>query len=191
MPELSDLELIEQAIKGQDEALAALIQRYITLVYRFLCRLVGDSATAEDLAQETFLKAWKGLPGFDRKKVFKTWIFSIAKHTAIDFLRKRQPIPFAAFEDEEMPDFSEHIVDTQPLPTELAERADLAAELQRGLDQLNPDARSVVLMHETEELTFQEISEIMQESLNTVKSRYRRAILGLRRILWRNAPKKP
>lgn len=77
MPELSDLELIEQAIKGQDEALAALIQRYITPVYRFLCRLVGDSATAEDLAQETFLKAWKGLPGFDRKKSLKHGFFRL------------------------------------------------------------------------------------------------------------------
>ena len=90
-----------------------------------------------------------------------------------------------------MPDLSENIADERPLPSQLLERADLATELQSGLSQLSVTARSVVLMHQTEELTFQEIADSLDESMNTVKSRYRRAMHALRKILWWHAPKKP
>ena len=174
-----DQELVASYRKGDDDALSVLIRRHTDAVYRFLVRMVGDASTAEDLVQDTFLKAWKHLARFDASKPFKTWIFSIARNAAIDRLRKKDPVAFTRLERDDVPDMSEDIADDRPLPDELLEREDIARELEESLKTIGPKSRSVVLMHETEGMTFQEIADAAGEPLNTVKSRYRRAIATL------------
>jgi RNA polymerase sigma-70 factor, ECF subfamily len=184
-----DRQLIQQFQEGREAALTELVQRHLPAVYRFLFRMVGDEALAQDLTQETFIKTWKYLSRFDASRNFKTWIFSIAKNTAIDYLRKKQPLTLSQLESEDVP-LGEFFVDDQPLPPEVLEREDLALAIKYALAQLPPKARSVVVLHETEELTFQEIADLTEEPLNTVKSRYRRALVSLRGLLSpKNAPK--
>lgn len=183
MEQLSDSELVTFYRKGHDGALAILIQRHLPSVYRFLYRMVGDSHHAEDLAQETFLKAWKNISKFDPTKSFKTWVFSIAKNTAIDWLRKKHPVSFSDLEPDEMPDMADSIPDEQPLAPEILERAETAKMIEEALTKIPPKARSIVLMHQMEDMTFKEISEATGEPINTVKSRYRRALHALKEIL--------
>ncbi len=186
MDHATDADLIRLAQQGDNAALAFLIERYFSSTYRFLARMINDRAIAEDLTQETFIKAWKSLSRFDAMKAFKPWLFSIARNTAIDYVRKKQPFSFSSLEDEEDQAFTDSVTDPRPLPSSLLEHKDLGNQLAQALTHLSPVARSIVLMHETEDLTFQEIADALNEPLNTVKSRYRRALLLLQTKLTPN-----
>lgn len=168
---------------GDENALGWLVRRYVGPVHRFLTRMVGDARMAEDLAQETFIKAWRHLNRFDENKPFLPWLLTIAQRTAIDELRKKHALPFSILEDEALPDLGATIADTQPLPDVWLARKETAAVLEEELLRLPPRTRAILLMHETEDLTFEAIAELMKEPMNTVKSRYRRAILALKKQL--------
>lgn len=176
---LSDADLIRSYRDGDETALSTLIRRHLAPLYRFVYRMVGDGRLAEDLVQESFLKAWKYLPRFDVSKAFSTWLYSIAKNVSLDELRKKRPMIYRS-DDEDAEDLIESIPDVQPLPPEILERKETAQELERLLSELAPASRSIVLLHDIEGLTFQEIADASDEPMNTVKSRYRRAIAFLR-----------
>ncbi|MFA6919366.1 MAG: sigma-70 family RNA polymerase sigma factor, partial [Patescibacteria group bacterium] len=97
MSEYLDEQLVQQYLSGDEKSLEVLIQKYLKPIYNFVYRYVGDMANAEDLTQEVFVKVWKNIKKFDRKKSFKTWIFCIAKNTAFDYLRKKKSIPLSNF----------------------------------------------------------------------------------------------
>lgn len=184
MEHLTDQELVLEARSGEAAAFDVLVHRYAPAVYRFVFRLVHDAPTAEDVAQETFLKVWKNLKRFDVEKPFKAWMFRIARNTAFDWLKKKRAFAFSELEGEdgETAGFEE-VADESPLPDELVLSRELQDELAAALDRLAPKARSIVLLHEVEDLTFQEIADACDEPLNTVKSRYRRALAELRKIV--------
>ena len=179
----TDNELIAQHRAGDTAAFPALVERYLSSIFRFVTRLVGDARAAEDLTQETFLKARLSFSKYKSTFSFKSWLFSIARNTAIDHLRKRQHIPFSALDREDEPAFAEGIVDPLPLPDAQLEQQELGTILTQTLEQLTPASRSVVLLHDAEDLTFEDIAQITKEPMNTVKSRYRRAVLALRDLL--------
>lgn len=176
----SDAELITEYRQGDERAFALLVERHLPSVYRFLFHLSKSASTADDLTQETFVKVWQHLSRFQTTKSFQTWIFSIARNTAIDFFRKKQPLTFSQLEDEEREHFADSIQDERPLPTDILDRQVDAGDLQNALQTISPQAKAVVLMHDLEDMTFQAIADATNESMNTVKSRYRRALLRLR-----------
>ena len=195
MPLLTDAELVERHLKGDPQAFNALLTRYTGPLYRFVLRLCGESTIAEDLVQETCVKAWRKLSSFQAERSFKSWIITIARNTTFDYLKKKKAIPFSTL-DEQSPieeAFQDRIEDERPLPPELLERDDRAQLLETALKELPEKTRTILLLHEGEDLTFQEIAETVHEPLNTVKSRYRRALLSLRtivdRLLGESAPK--
>lgn len=183
MDQRTDHELVLAYRRGEDGAFAVLIQRHLSPLYGFLRRLVNDAAVAEDLTQDAFVKAWKNLARFNPSKPFKPWLFAIARNTAFDYFRKRKAVTFSEIENDDVPDLAGVIADERPLPDEILAREDVAARLEQALGSLPPHARSVVLLHETEDMTFQDIAETVGEPLNTVKSRYRRALAALRKAL--------
>ena len=184
MSQSTDTELIQAYRDGDERAFALLVQRYLPLIYRFLRRLVRDAELADDLAQETFVRAWKKFSTFDPTRSFKAWLFAIAKHAAFDILKKKQPLVFSELEQADNAlSFADTIADDRPLPELVLERAEQIVQVEAALERLSFSARTVVLMHDREELTFQEIAEALQEPLNTVKSRYRRALLTLQDVL--------
>ncbi len=195
MPLLTDTELVERHLKGDPLAFNTPLTRYVGPLYRFVVRLCGEPSIAEDLVQDTCLKAWKKLSSFQTERSFKSWIFTIARNTTLDYVKKKKAIPFSALNEQSLLEdsFEDRIEDPRPLPPELLERTDRAELLETALQALPEKARTVLLLHEGEELTFQEIAETVQEPLNTVKSRYRRALLALRtsieRLLGASAPK--
>ncbi|MCX6789783.1 MAG: sigma-70 family RNA polymerase sigma factor, partial [Candidatus Gribaldobacteria bacterium] len=99
MQKLSDNEIVKRHLKGDEEALEFLVRRYLKPIYSFVCRNVGDADVAEDITQETFVKMWKNLKKFDQQKNFKSWLFTIAKNSSIDFLRKKKVTPLSFAEE--------------------------------------------------------------------------------------------
>jgi RNA polymerase sigma-70 factor (ECF subfamily) len=199
----TDEQLIEKYLAGDDEALRSLIERYLKPIHNFIYRYVGSDGDAEDLTQETFVSAWKNLKkpvlslskGFDPQKgKFKTWIFAIAKNTSLNWIKKKKPDLFSAFsaksgfasgEENENGENAliESIADPSPLPDELFHRADLALKLSAAIKKLNPNHQTVLLLRYNDHFTFREIAESLGEPLHTIKSRHRRALITLKRLL--------
>ncbi len=179
----TDEQLVADYLRGEDGAFDRLVERYLPVLYRFLARFTASRADAEDAAQDAVLKAWKGIGSYDRRRPFRTWLFTIAKNAAVDQLRKKNPTAFSALAREEEERIAEEVPDGQPLPDALVQRAQAAHLLEEAITALPPKARVAVLMHDTEGLTFQEIAEVLREPMNTVKSRYHRAVKALERTL--------
>ncbi len=174
--ERSDDMLIEAHLAGDEDAFAELVGRHLRGVYSFAARSVARDA--DDLVQEIFLKAWRGLRSYDRSQArFRTWLMRIARNTVIDSLRKKTSTVFTDLGTEEQP-FEAR--DPEPLPDELAAKTHDARAARRALDALSPLYREVLLLRYMEQMTFEEIASILDESANTVRSRHRRALAQLR-----------
>lgn len=181
MLESKDEQLIEEYFQGNEEAFKFLTERYLKLVYNFVLSYLGDIPAAEDITQEVFLRVWKNLKKFDRKKSFKTWLYSIAKNAALDWLKKKKAIPLSQFENAEGDNaVLDSLVDESPLPDELLARKDLAQVLVAALDKLTPKHREVLLLYYRDQLNMGEIAEILAELVETIKSRHRRALIALK-----------
>ena len=179
----SDEELVSLYKKGDSEIFKLLIDRYTQPLFNFISHL--DKTNAADILQEVFIKVWKNIKKFDENKSsFKTWIFTIAKNTSFDFLRKKKIVSFSDLEvEEDFEDFSETIKDENLLPNEMLEKMQDIDYLNNILEKLPVQYKTVLVFHYQEEMTFDEISKILNKPLNTVKSYHRRAILELRKML--------
>ena len=185
-PHETDEEIILAYKKGNEEALKTLIKRYASPLYNFTARLTNRSA-ATDSVQEVFIKAWKNISRFDPERAsFKTWVFTIAKNTTTDFLRKKKSLLFSDLEkdgDADSDSFAENIPAEDLLPDETLQKLEDSQMLDKILEKLPPDYREVLVLHYQEEMTFEEIGKILDKSLNTIKSQHRRAIIKLRKML--------
>jgi len=180
----TDEQLVENYLKGDKGSLEVLIKRYLKSVYSFVRHFVRDDAGAEDIAQEVFVRMWKNLKKFDKKKSFKTWIFSIAKNASIDFLRKKKAVPISAFDDDDGGNaIAETLADSASRPDKNTERADTAHLLKMAMEKLSENYRTVLYLKYYSDLTFQKISESLGVPMNTIKSRHRRALAALRNSL--------
>ncbi|MBY0376498.1 RNA polymerase sigma factor [Patescibacteria group bacterium] len=185
-PEERD-ESIILAIKNGDEAsFKILIDKYTPSIFNFANRFVGrDRAT--DVTQEIFIKVWKNISKFDDTKAsFKTWLFTIAKNTTTDFLRKRKEYVFSDIDGSgqtEEENFSEKIPDEALLPDEAMSKIQNKEFLEKIIEELRPSYREILMLHYQEEMTFDEIGKVLGKPLNTVKSQHQRAILELRKII--------
>lgn len=180
--DLSDEELVALYNSGNKEIFKNLIDRYTSPLFNFSARIAGkDNAT--DIVQDTFIKAWKKLHGFNAEKSsFKTWLYVIAKNTIIDFLRKKKSYTFTDLNSEEI-DFSETIPDEELLPDGMIEKLEEENKITEVLDKLPPQWKAILILHYQEDLTFDEIGKVFNKPPNTVKSNHRRALIRLREML--------
>ncbi len=186
--EKDNADLIQDYLGGNTKAFELLVNQNLPALYNFVYRLSGNADEANDIAQEVFVKVWKNLKKFDPKQNFRTWIFSIARNTTIDYFRKKKSIPFGDMEIGEDTSFEDSLADDEMLPDEIFEQKELGTFLEKSLQTLSPEERAIILLHDKEDLTFEEMAKVLKKPMNTVKSQYRRAILTFRkRIL---APKK-
>jgi len=183
----SDNQLIEEFLSGEQKNLEILIDRYLKIIFNYVQKTTGDSSETEDIVQEVFVKVWKNINKFNLNQNFKTWIFTIARNTTIDWLRKKKSILFSelkSIDDEgDEKSFEENIADLGPLPNEIFERKELTSELEKMLSKIKPAFKEIIILRYKEDMTFQEISEVTGKPLNTVKSQCRRALQQLRNIM--------
>lgn len=176
-----DKQLIEDYLKGDEKSLDLLIGKYIKPIYSFSYRNVGNPNDAEDITQEVFVKIWKNMKKFDTKKSFKPWLFQIAKNTSIDFLRKKKSIPFSKFENEKGQNaLVENLVAT---PMNLIENLSNKKVLAMAMQQLGEKEQKIINLRHNQGLSFKEISNVFNESINTIKSRYRRTLFVIRKSI--------
>jgi RNA polymerase sigma-70 factor (ECF subfamily) len=173
-----DSSLIKRHLEGDPTALELLIARHLKPIYHFIYQKVGSQGDAEDLAQEVFVKVWKNMAKFDQSKAFKPWLFQIARNASIDFLRKKKSIPFSRFENDKGQNMIlEHTAIVSPNLIETLNNKAVVALLTNGLSM--HEQKIIQLRHE-QGMTFKEMSGVFEESINTIKSRYRRILRQLK-----------
>lgn len=180
----TDEEIIILYKNGNKEVFKDLIDKYTSPLYNFTVRLT-DKNNAPDIVQDIFIKVWRNLHRFDTAKAsFKTWLFTIAKNTITDFLRKKKILSFSDLENyDDDYSFSEKIPDENLLPDEALQKLQDSELLNKLLDKLPINYKTVLILHYQENMTFLEIGKILDKPLNTVKSHHQRAILELRKML--------
>ncbi|MDO7788509.1 sigma-70 family RNA polymerase sigma factor [Desulforamulus aquiferis] len=173
--------LVERSKKGDRAAFEHLVQLYENKVYTIAYRLMGNHADAADLAQDSFIKIYQALPNFRGDASFSTWIYHITVNVCRDELRKRQRRPTVSLDEPANDNGSTYEVrSTAPGPEEELDRNETQAMVQRCLNSLSDDYRTVLVMREIKEMSYEEIAEALGCSLGTVKSRLSRARQALK-----------
>jgi len=184
MKNYSDEQLIRAYLKGDQIALEVLIKRYLNPIYGFVFKYAKNQQSAEDITQETFIKVWKNIKKFQKNKSFKAWIYTIAKNTALDYFKKKNPVLFSRFAqiDGKNP-FIENIKDPTKLPDKVAEEKNIKEILDNAMGKLSSKYYSVLSLYYNNSLNLREIAEKLGESINTIKSRHRRGLILLREVV--------
>lgn len=187
-----DISLVGAARKGDDEAFGALVSRYADAVYRFAYRYVRTGADAEDITQETFVRAWRHLKRFDESKSMRAWLFAIARNAALDLIKKKKPLLFSqiASDDGALDALAApqaagmmQLAPAGEAPDAAFDRKAVQADLARVLSALPPVYRTVLTMRYHGALKFREIAAALGEPIDTVKSRHRRGLALLKKTL--------
>ncbi len=162
----------------------SIVAQYLKPIYNFAYRLSGNAEDAQDITQEVFIKVWKNIKKYNPSQSFKAWIFAIARNTTIDWLRKRKNLVFSDFENEDGSNFLENTTaDEAPLSDELFAKKEGQKMLEEILQQIPIEYRTIIILHDIEDLTFEEIAKVVKKPMNTVKSQHRRAMQALRKYL--------
>jgi RNA polymerase sigma-70 factor (ECF subfamily) len=178
---LADADLAALATQGREGAFRELLTRYERPVFSLVFRMVRDRALAEDLAQEAFIRAFAAIASYDSRFKFSNWIFKIANNHTIDYLRKRKldtvsmdGSPHAGSPEEEART-SLVLASGDETPHQYVENRELGARIERAIGTLRPEYRSVVLLRHIEGHSYDEIAEILDLPLGTVKTYLHRA----------------
>jgi RNA polymerase sigma-70 factor (ECF subfamily) len=177
--------LVEAAQRGDSERFNALIRLYEGRVYNLCYRMLGDADSAADATQDAFLSAFRNLKNF-RGGSFRSWMLRIATNTCYDVLRARKRRPSVSLDidpDDEDDSSPLQIADKAESPDDFALRRELAAAIQHGLASLPEDQRAVLILSDIQGLAYEEIAQITNTNLGTVKSRLSRGRARLRNVL--------
>src|SRR3989442_1742981 len=185
----SDQDIVAWAKEGHEAAFRELVRRYERPVFSLIYRMVRNRALAEDLAQETFIKVLNGIRSYNPQFKFSSWIFKIANNAAIDHLRRRDldtlsldGSPYAAT-PEEAHATALQLGDRAETPLEEVEARELGGAIDRAIAKLRPEYRACILLRHVEGYAYEEIAQILDLPLGTVKTYIHRGRNELRRHL--------
>lgn len=184
---MQDELLIRRAQRGDAGAFEQLLLEHQKNVYNLCYRMAGNPDDAMDLSQETFLRAWRCLDQYQFASAFSTWLYRLCSNICIDFLRRRrrqQTVPLT-FEDADGEEQTYAVPDAQPLPEEQVELKLTREILQAAMAQLLPEHRAVLQLRVVNEMSYEQIADVLDIQIGTVKSRLSRARNQLKKILER------
>ena len=182
-------EVASLATQGREAAFRELLSRYERPVFSLVYRMVRDRATAEDLAQEAFIRAFNAIDSYNPAYRFSNWIFKIANNHTIDHLRRRKlntvsiegsPHATSAQEEERT---SVVVESPHENPAAYVEHRELGSQIERAIGRLRPEYRTVILLRYVEGYAYDEIAEVMEIPLGTVKTYLHRARGELKELL--------
>ena len=184
---MQDELLIRRAQRGDADAFEQLLLEHQKNVYNLCYRMAGNPDDAMDLSQETFLRAWRCLDQYQFASAFSTWLYRLCSNICIDFLRRRrrqQTVPLT-FEDADGEEQTYAVPDAQPLPEEQVELKLTRETLAAAMAQLLPEHRAVLQLRVVNEMSYEQIADVLDIQIGTVKSRLSRARNQLKKILER------
>ena len=170
---ITDAELVRDALRGSERAFREIVQRYERPIYSLITRMIGNPSRAEELAQDTFVKAFQRLDSYDQERKFASWLLTIAHHVGIDELRRAHLN--AESLDDGRPGRSEIADAATETPAMAAERAALGRSLTAAIRELRPEEAELVILRYEQDLTLEEIVDVTGLPLGTVKSSLHRA----------------
>ena len=186
---LDDRELAALASEGRESAYRELLRRYERPVFSLVFRMVRHRTTAEDLAQEAFIRAFGAIDSYNPSYKFSSWIFKIANNHTIDWLRKRKLDTVSidgspnATAEEDIERTRVTLESSEERPDQYVESRELGGHIEEAIAQLRPEYRTVVLLRHVEGYAYGEIAETTELPLGTVKTYLHRARAELKEIL--------
>lgn len=177
--------LVRRAQKGDTAAFEQLVELHSAGIYSIALRMVGNPSDAEDLAQEAFLRIWRGLDSFNMDSKFSTWAYRLTTNVCIDFLRKEKKTNTVSLftEDDEGEESELPIADERYSPERQLDRDELRSCVSTAMEQLDPQYRQILTMRELGGMSYDEIAEKTGLKSGTVKSRISRAREQMRKLL--------
>ena len=183
--EWTDAEAAEQARKGDGSAFRVLVERHSRALFRLAYRMTGNQQDAEDLVQDTFLRAYKQLEKFDQRSAFSTWLYRICANCSLDLIRSRksrreqQP----AIKDGDSLNWLDRIATSLPSPERLTQSGQIADLLEPAMNQLTESERIAFVLRHFEGCDIEEIARALGVQNNAAKHSVFRAVQKLRRAL--------
>nr|WP_294682728.1 sigma-70 family RNA polymerase sigma factor [uncultured Anaerotignum sp.] len=177
MTDQKEMRLVKKAKQGDLHAFEELILQHEKIVYNVALRMMNHSEDAKDISQEVFLKAYRNIKNFDERSQFSTWLYRITANTCIDEMRKRKGKQSFSLEEElenEEGSMRRQIADEGETPEESLLRQEQKSEILQALDSLSPEHKTAVILRDIKGLSYEEIAELLELSLGTVKSRISR-----------------
>ncbi len=183
----TDEELVARSIRGDADSFNELILRWERPIYALAYRTIGREEEARDVCQETFLRAFRALPGFRGQAKFSSWLYRIALNLCRDWMRKERRTPVVqAPEDVDLLDLAAAAEPSESIE-ELVFRKDLSRKVELAMAKLPEEQRTAIILKEYHGMTFQEIADLAGCPLSTVKTRLYQGLTVLRRELARTA----
>src|SRR5688500_7704490 len=181
----TDEELVARSRNGDVDSFNQLVLRWERPIYALAYRVIGRDEDARDVAQETFLRAFRALPGFKGQAKFSSWIYRIALNLCRDWIRRKKRTPVSQMPEDV--DLSELAAEQGPTESveELVARRELSAVVEEAMTLLPEEQRTAVILKEYHGMTFQEIADLQGCPLSTVKTRLYQGLSVLRRQLER------
>ena len=186
---VSDAMAIERTLGGDRDAYRVLVERHSRKVYRMAYRMTGNAHDAEEVVQESFLRAYQKLKQFAGNANFGTWVYRIAANYAIDRIRQRnaeearRESPSKAGQDSLEVDPLSRVQDVSPSPERLAGSVQLAERMKAALGELSPAERTAIVMRHWDGCGIEEIAVVLKSNTNATKNTVFRAVQKLRRAL--------
>lgn len=181
----SDATLVARCQSRDRAAFDQLVERYQDRVFNFVCRMVHDPQDADDVAQEVFVRAYSNIERFDHRASLSTWLFKIASNLCIDHARRRsrRPDTVSLTQAEESDERQWEVPDSRYDPQRMVIEDEMVRVVDGAISKLSKKLREVLLLHDVENLAYDEIAKVVGCPLGTVKSRLFLARAELQKVL--------
>jgi RNA polymerase sigma-70 factor, ECF subfamily len=181
--EFSDAELIVRAIAGRDDGFEELVRRYQRPITSYVYRMLGNYDASLDVTQEIFIKVYNSMARYSSEYKFSTWLYKIAHNAAIDYMRRNSVNPQSLENENKDGSFEIQIESKRLSPEQERERSEWRSEIESVVKCLPPGYRELILLRHSQDLSYDEIAEITNLPLGTVKNRLFRAREMMREML--------
>lgn len=183
--------LIQKAQKGDTNAFGTLVASYEKFIFNVACKMFSNSEDASDIAQEALIKAYKNIDKFDFNSSFSTWLYRITVNACIDEMRRRKGRESISIDaEDEEGGLTVQIEDTSLGAEERVIQNETVSEVRAAIDKLSEEHKTVIILRDLQDMTYEQVAQTLDLSIGTVKSRLARARKSLKDIILKDREQK-